>query len=308
MPEPKFDVIVCGSLHLDIMVHAPRLPRLDETAVGQSWGLACGGKGGNQAVQAARLGARTAMIGRVGADDFGRRLCAHLDQAGVDRTGVLVDAGAGSGMSVAIVEADGGYGAVIVSGANLATAPESLAETWRGLGGARVLVLQNEVPHGVNVAAARLAKQAGATVVLNAAPARARGDDLLALVDVLVVNKVEAAMMAGIEVRDRRDAVAALPALGAGRGAVVVTLGGGGLVLAAHGREPVEIEAVPVTVASTHGAGDCFVGALAARLATGADLLAACRHANARASEFVAGDPGTRTAATHSHLRETPQC
>jgi len=288
MPEPTFDVIVYGSLHLDIMVRAPSLPRLDETAVGQSWGRTCGGKGGNQAVQAARQGARTAMIGRVGADDFGAHLTRNLDRAGVDRSAVTIDAETGSGMSVAIVDDNGDYGAVIVSGANLAADPGALGATWDRLGGARVLVLQNEVPHAANVAAANAARQAGAIVVFNAAPARACAPDLLDLVDVLVVNRVEAEMLTGLQVPDRASAIAALPHLGADRQGVVVTLGGGGLVVAPAGAVPSEIEAVPVKVVSTHGAGDCFVGALAAQLAKGSDLTAACRFANVAAAAFVA--------------------
>ena len=126
-----FDVIVCGSLHLDIMVKGAPLPRLDETAVGSGWGMACGGKGGNQAVMAARMGARTAMIGRVGEDDFGRRLLANLDRFQIDRIAVGKDESAGSGMSVAIVDAQGDYGAVIVSGANLKLRPEAAARGWK---------------------------------------------------------------------------------------------------------------------------------------------------------------------------------
>src|SRR5258707_1368236 len=155
MIDAKFDVVVCGSLHLDIIVQAPHLPRLDETVVGSAWDRICGGKGGNQAVQAARQGARTAMIGRVGKDDFGRRLIQNLDEAGVDRTNVAVDEQVASGMSVAIIDANGDYGAVIVSGSNLAIDPDLLAPTWDRLGGGRVLVLQNEVPAPANLAAAR---------------------------------------------------------------------------------------------------------------------------------------------------------
>jgi len=294
-PEPQFDVIVCGSLHLDIMVHAPYLPRRDETAVGQSWDQACGGKGGNQAVQAARLGARTAMIGRIGKDGFGERLIANLDREGVDRTCVDVDPQAGSGMSVAIVDADGDYGAVIVSDANLTIDPQILGAIWHRLGGARVLVLQNEVLHAVNVAAARIARRTGATVLFNAAPARESGNDLLDLVDVLVVNRVEAEMLSGVQVTDRSSAISALPALGASRRTVIVTLGGDGLVVAPADAAPCEIVAQRVAVVSTHGAGDCFVGALACRLAAGDDMIDACRFANATAGAFVATDLG-RTA------------
>ena len=168
MSSPAFDVIVCGSLHLDIMVYAPGLPRLDETTVGTRWAMQCGGKGGNQAVMAARAGARVAMIGRVGADDFGDRLRAHLTARGVDARAVGVDATAGSGMSTAIVRDDGEYGAVIVSGANLRIDPASIEDRWRASGGASVLVLQNEIPEAVNIAAASVAREvSGVTRVVN---------------------------------------------------------------------------------------------------------------------------------------------
>ena len=287
MGRATFDVIVCGSLHLDLLVRAPHLPAPDETVVGQSWSQSCGGKGGNQAVQAASQGARTAFIGRVGNDAFGTRLLENLDRASVDRTGVASDTGLGSGVSVAIVDAKGDYGAVIVSGANLAIEPGAVGPAWDRLGGAPILVLQNEVPHAVNVAAARAARRVGARVVFNAAPARPSGDDLLDLVDVLVVNRVEATLLSGAAVTNRSSAVLALPALGADRRTVVVTLGGDGLVAKVPGMRSCEIEAEPVIVLSTHGAGDCFVGALASRLAKGQSAIEACRFANHAAGAFV---------------------
>lgn len=285
--QPVFDVIVCGSLHLDIVVQAPALPRIDETAVGHGWKRVCGGKGGNQAVQAARAGARTAMIGRIGEDDFGATLRGNLVAAGVDVSGVEVDPVLGSGMSVAILQDDGDYGAVIVSGANTAIDPGGLAHVWGALGAAKVVVLQNEVPHAVNVAMARLARDGGARVMLNAAPARDLRDDLLPLVDVLVLNRVEASALSGMAVDDRASARAALPLLRREAGAVIITLSGEGLVVADAGGSVNDILPVPVRVTSTHGAGDCFAGALAARLAHGVALSDACRIANAKAAEFV---------------------
>ncbi len=284
------DVIVCGSLHLDIVVKAPALPRADETAVGHAWQEVCGGKGGNQAVQAARAGARAAMVGRIGRDNFGRTLLDNLGASGVDASGIGVDGVLGSGMSVAILQDDGEYGAVIVSGANTAIDPAGLADVWGRLGGARVVVLQNEVPHAVNVAMAALARAAGAAVVLNAAPARDLRDDLLPLVDVLVVNRVEASALGGAPVDDRATARTVLPRLRRDVGAVIITLGGEGLVIADKDGTVTEIAAVPVRVTSTHGAGDCFVGVLAAQLADGIALDAACRFANARAAAFVSRD------------------
>ena len=108
-------VVVLGSLHLDIMVHATDRPKKGETLPGSAWGYKAGGKGGNQAVAAAQFGAQASMIGRVGNDDFGKRLLSHLRDAGVDAEHVYTDPEAGSGMSVAIIDAEGDYGAVIVS-------------------------------------------------------------------------------------------------------------------------------------------------------------------------------------------------
>jgi ribokinase len=287
MSSTPFDVIVCGSLHLDIVVTAPSLPLPDETVVGHGWSQVCGGKGGNQAVQAARAGARVAMIGRVGDDEFGRTLLANLEHAGVDHSAVATDKVAGSGMSVAILKDDGDYGAVIVSGSNLAIAVDGLTALWNQLHGARVLVLQNEVPHAVNVAIARIARAAGATVILNAAPARDVGHDLLNLVDVLVLNRVEAAAMFGLPVFDPQSATAALKKNLGGDRSIIITLGPHGLVFNTDDFTIMQLAAKSVKVTSTHGAGDCFVGVLAAELARDVDLLDACKAANRRAAEFV---------------------
>jgi ribokinase len=225
------------------------------------------------------------MVGRVGADEFGQTLLANLQTAQVDHSQVLTDQNVGSGMSVAILQDDGDYGAVIVSGSNLAIDADGLAVQWNALGGAKVLVLQNEVPDAVNVAMARVAQQHKAKVVFNAAPARDVGNDLMDLVDVLIVNRVEAEAMFGVPVQDRASATKALRRRKDGK-AIIITLGGEGLVVT-QGSDVVEIAPVPVKVTSTHGAGDCFVGTLVAQLASGADLIEACRLANIRAAEFV---------------------
>jgi ribokinase len=253
--------------------------------------MQCGGKGGNQAVMAARAGARVAMIGRVGADDFGDRLRAHLAAHNVDARAVDVDASMGSGMSTAIVRDDGEYGAVIVSGANLRLDPADIGDRWRSAGGAQTLVLQNEIPEAANIAAAIVARASGAKVILNAAPARSMSVELLDLVDVLVVNRVEAEMLSGVAVCDPATARDALPKLGADRRDVIVTLGGAGLVVQSRGAEPKGIPPIPVDVVSTHGAGDCFVGALAYRLASGAPLIEAAAAANEAAAAHVSAIP-----------------
>jgi ribokinase len=286
---PKHDVIVCGSLHLDIVVHADRLPRIDETAAGSGWSQVCGGKGGNQAVQAAKFGAKTAMIGRIGNDAFGETLLKNLSVSGVETQMVEIDHSKGSGMSVAILESNGEYGAVIVSGSNLEIAHQTLDANWQALGGAKLLLLQNEIPHRVNVAAATCARDQSALVVYNAAPARPLSKDLLSCVDVLIVNRVEAEMITGLAVKDRSSALACLPGLGGDLRSVIITLGGEGLVVKEKSNPPTEIDALPVKVVSTHGAGDCFVGVLAACLANGQSLIEASRTANKEAAAFVSG-------------------
>jgi len=274
-------VLVAGALHYDVLVRADRLPGLDETLRGRSVSYVCGGKGGNQAVAAARV-APTAMLGRVGDDHAGQVLLANLDAAGADRTGVAVAAGEASGMSVAIVNESGDYGAVIVSAANLgldvadAAIPESV----------RVVLLQNEIPEAANLTLAERARAAGARVFLNAAPARPFETALRSLVDVLIVNRVEAAGLWGRAVATPADALAAAQAL-ATEGPVIVTLGAEGAVLADAG-EPRLFPAPPVEVVSSHGAGDAFAGTLAAHIALGAEIEEAVREAQIEAARHVA--------------------
>ncbi len=286
---PAFDVIVCGSLHLDIVVDSPHLPRLDETVPGTAWKKICGGKGGNQAIMAAKSGARTAMIGRVGDDDFGQTLTANLAFNSISIDHVSIDAVRGTGMSVAIVESSGEYGAVIISGSNLGLSPEKAAEAWQTLAGAKVLILQNEIPEAVNIAAARAAKISGGQVILNAAPARIISEELLSLIDVLVVNRVEAEMMSGTIVSDEASAFNALPKLARHGQDVIITLGVLGLVFQTKAQTTHFIEPYKIVVKSTHGAGDCFIGVLGNAMANGADIFAACTMANQSAAKFVSG-------------------
>lgn len=287
MPQPPV-VLVVGSLHHDIMVEADHLPRADETAVGSRWYPKFGGKGGNQAVAAQAAGARGRMFGAVGRDGFGTFLLEALDKGGVDRRFVRTVDGAGSGMSVAIQDGAGDYAATIVSGANLLLDPHALedADLWADV---RALVLQNEIPVAVNLAAAGAARARGIPVLLNAAPAREVPRDLRALVDVLVVNAVEAEMSGSDPVTDLASALSAARHLAAQYDSVVVTAGAQGL--AAWTAEDVQImlPARKVRVHSTHGAGDCFTGTLAAALASGRTLAEACTTASDAAAAHVAG-------------------
>lgn len=276
------DVSVVGSLHLDIMVAAPRLPQVDETLIGSSWHYKCGGKGGNQAVAAARAGAKTAFGGQTGSDDFGKRLRTNLTSAGVDTTHVDIEHAHGSGMSVAISEEAGEYGAVVVSGANLRIDPIAIETRWEQLWRTKVMLLQNEIPEAVSITAALNARRNGALVILNAAPVRDMSPVFMNLIDVLVVNRVEARMLSGTDDPDR-----ALATLHTPRCDVILTRGAEGLSLMTRDGVRTDIPALPVKLVSAHGAGDCFCGTLAARLAAGDDLSFACRIASAAAARLV---------------------
>jgi ribokinase len=286
-PESSPQVVVVGSLHLDIVVRASTRPRKGETLPGQSWGYKPGGKGGNQAVAASQFGASVWMIGSVGNDDFGSRLLGHLKGGGVDTQQVSVNLETGSGMSVAIVDAEGDYGAVIVSGANLQLSAAEIDKARYIISGAKVLVLQNEVPDVTNLAAARLAKSHGVPVILNAAPARPLGRELATNVDLLIVNAVEAEMICGVAVTTLFAATKAAAILSDQVPRVIVTAGGLGLALAVRDEPSYAEAAHPVTLLDTHGAGDAFVGALAACWASGTLLTEAVRFANAAAALFV---------------------
>ena len=277
-------VAVVGSLHYDIMVRAPYLPRTGETLMGESWWWKPGGKGGNQAMAAARHGAEVHMSGSLGADDFGEVLRTRLREAGVDLARIRT-VERGSGMSVALQQADGDYAAVVVSGANREIDEEQVTASAAAITDARVLVLQNEISEDASVAAARLARGASVTVVHNAAPARAMGE-LAGLVDILVVNTIEAEQLGAGRVSDRASAAQAASALRRVAPAVVVTAGGAG-VAAAGPDGSIELPPHPVERPQTHGAGDVFVGAMAARLAVGESYLDALRYANAAAALHV---------------------
>jgi ribokinase len=278
-------VVVVGSLHYDIMVDAPDRPRKGETVAGLSWSPKFGGKGGNQALAAESQGVPTAMVGAVGGDDFGAALLAGLDRGGVDRSAVATLSGVGSGMSVAIFDAEGDYGAVIVSGANLAiSATQARDELLRT---AKVLILQNEIPEEVNEDVARRARAFGVKTVLNAAPARAFETALPGYVDILVVNAIEAEMLGSAPVNSLAGAEEAAEHLTSRFGAVVVTAGGDGVAFQDEAGAKVSLPGVPVNVQSTHGAGDMFVGTLAARLAMGNDVRTALSVANQQAAKLV---------------------
>jgi ribokinase len=292
------DVVVVGSFMTDLVVQAPRRPAAGETIVGTSLEEFLGGKGCNQAVAAARAGASTAMVGRVGDDERGRAFLALLGREGIDASAVSVDTTVGTGVAVPLVEPSGANSIVILPQANAAIGPADLDAAGPLLRRARVVLLQLELPVDVVVTAARLAQAGGATVVLNPAPVPESGDlsAFAGLVDVIVPNEVEAAALTGLD-----DPLAAAKELQARFGcAVVVTLGGEGSLVLDRDGDHHRLAAHPVPAVDTVGAGDAYCGALGARLAAGDDLLTAARHGGAAGSLSVTrngAEPSLPTAA-----------
>ena len=285
--NPMPTVLTIGSLHYDIMIEATALPRRDETAVGSRWYPKFGGKGGNQAVAVAKAGGSSRMAGAVGDDAFGAFLRDGLKRGGVDDRFIATIAGTGSGMSVAILDSNGDYAATIVSGANLCIAPQTLDDPalWRDV---VLLVLQNEITDATNLAAAQQARVRGIPSLLNAAPFRPLTPEMTALIDILVVNAVEAEMLGTAPVAGLAQAAQAAATLAPRFATVIVTAGSAGLACAGQGGV-FTVPAEPVKAVSSHGAGDAFIGTLAASLASGTALQAACTAASQAAARHVAG-------------------
>lgn len=250
-------IVVAGSLNMDYVGRAQRLPAWGETVLGSDFACFAGGKGGNQAVAAARLGVPVAFAGAVGADAAGDALLRGLQQDGIE-TAAVVRAPLATGCALIHVGPDGDNAITVLPGANghAPVPPPVWPSAWR------CLLLQLEIPLDTTRAWARAARQAGATVVLNAAPMADLPDGLLQQVDVLVVNEGELRQLVGARA-SLEDALAA--AAQAGPAAVVVTLGAEGGAAWVDG-QPLRWAGHAVRVVDSTGAGDCFVGALAAGL------------------------------------------
>lgn len=295
MKHDQPEIIVVGSLHLDIVVRAKTRPRADETISGTDWDMRSGGKGGNQAIQAALQGAKTMMISRVGTDSFGDALLSRLGHAGVDTRYVRTDTTTSSGMGIALVDEAGVPGGVTVSGANRNIDASDISGARQAFESAKLLLLQQEINQDTNIEAARIAHSHGVTVILNAAPALDLPPDLEALVDILVVNEVEAAMLSGIDINGFEDARSAATALSLRFPVVLVTLGQNGVYLQERDDQGVHVPSFDVQVRDTLGAGDSFIGGLASRLARGADLKEAVEHATAIGALVVSGQQDRTT-------------
>lgn len=262
-----------GSINMDLVVRVSELPHPGDTVLGDRLHTIPGGKGANQAVAAARLGARVRMIGRVGADAFGAELVAGLREDGVDTSGVAVDASEPSGAALIVVDRTGQNTITVAPGANSAVGDAEVKQIRRGLRTGDVLVLQLEIPLPTVLAAIEAAREAGARVILNAAPSAALAGRQVPNVDLLIVNEGEADALGGPSLR---ESVAAL----------AVTLGAAGSIVYEKDRET-RIEARRVVAIDATAAGDALVGAAAYSLARGSSVVDAIRLGGAAGAAAV---------------------
>ena len=288
-------IVVLGSINMDLVGTAPRLPSPGETVLGGDFSTAPGGKGANQAVAVARMGASVRMIGRVGNDVFGPQLLDNLKGNGVDVSGVMEDPGAASGVAMILLDASRQNRILVASGANMSCDDTQVNAVTSALEGADALLLQCEIPAPVSLKAARVAKDMGVRVVWDPAPADGFPPEAYGLVDVLTPNEAEAATLAGFDVTDVASAESAGRALVArGVRAVVVKMGEHGAFYLSDSDSgyvpPFEVEAV-----DTVAAGDAFGAAMTCALAEGRPLAEAVRYGNA-AGALAVTRPGAQEA------------
>jgi ribokinase len=272
-----YDLLVVGSANADLVIGVERRPAAGETVLGSDLAVHPGGKGANQAVAAARLGARTALLARVGDDGHGRLLLDSQRASGVDTAGVLVG-GAPTGVALITVDPSGDNSIVVSPGANARLTPADVRAAGSLLGASRVVSAQLEIPLETVVEVVRNLPE-GTRFVLNPSPPRALPGEVLAACDPLIVNEHEARVVAGDAGLGGTPEEWAAALLALGPRSVVVTLGAAGAVVADGTGAPVRVPSVEVDAVDTTGAGDAFTAALAWRLGAGEALVDAAAYA-----------------------------
>jgi ribokinase len=276
-------ITVVGSLNIDLVAQAPRMPAPGETISGQRFQTVLGGKGANQAVAAAKLGARVAMVGRVGDDSFGQMQRQGMQALGIKTDLLITDEEEPTGTALIIVDAQGQNSIVVVAGANGRLMPGDVEAARSTIAGSDALLLQLENPIPAVQRAAEISQELGVPVILNPAPAP-EGPvpaSLLHNVDYLIPNELEATALTGIQVMDRGSAESAASHLRAqGIDTVILTLGARG-ALAISPQGAIQAPAFPVKAVDTTAAGDAFVAAFGVALCEGQSLAQALRFANA---------------------------
>jgi ribokinase len=296
-------IAVVGSLNIDLIAYAARVPGAGETVIGDRFQMGFGGKGANQAVMAARLGARVSMVGALGDDVYAAMTRDNLAAQDVGATHVAQVSGS-SGVAPIWVEPDGTNRIIVVPGANDAVDPAVATTAVRSLEGLAVVVGQLEIPQRVTAAAFQAAREVGATTILNPAPAATLDDDLLDAADWLIPNETEFATLAGVGRFEPDDDVALTAYARRVRPRLIVTLGSRGAAIVGQDGAITRVPAVPVRAIDTTGAGDAFVGALAYGLAAGFPELTAVRLGIACASDSVTKTGTQSSFATRAGARD----
>ena len=262
-------VVVVGSLNMDLVMRTPRVPVGGETLHGHEFSTLPGGKGANQAVACARLGAKVSMIGQVGNDGFGTTLRDGLAADGIDVSGVLQTTAVGTGVAMILVEDIGQNRIVLAAGANGALTPDDIEAQAALIGGSAMLVLQLEVPMPVVERAIAIAHNAGVPVLLNPGPAKPLAEALWSQIDILIPNESEAELLSGIAVTDAASAYTAARVFRQrGVKCVLITLGANGVAVIDDAGER-HLPAHVVKAVDTTAAGDTFIGGLTAGLVEG---------------------------------------
>jgi ribokinase len=296
---PKLCVV--GSSNLDLNSYVERFPAPGETLMGQRFTTVYGGKGANQAVQAARLGAAVSFVGKVGNDLFGQDMLANFRQEGMDATYVSTTDQAASGVALIVIEASGMNSIIVISGANSLLSEQDVEAARPAITSAQVLVCQMEVPMAANLAAMRIAHAAGVPILFNPAPISGPvPTEVYQLADIFCPNESEAQLLTGQPVDSMEQAQAAGRIL-LGRGArqVILTLGARGSLLVTP-QQVLQVPAPQVKAVDTTGAGDSFVGSLAFFLGHGLDLPTAMHRASQIAAQSVQ-KAGAQTSFPHVH-------
>ncbi|WP_217696592.1 ribokinase [Paenibacillus odorifer] len=277
----KLDIVVIGSLNMDMVVRTNRSPNAGETLIGQAFALSPGGKGANQAVAAARLGAEVSMIGRVGKDTFGSEMLEIIRNEGIHIEHISVSEHEATGVASIVIEEDGENRIIVVPGANIELTVEDIQALEAVISQAKIIVLQLEMDLAMSEQAIAIAHRKGIPVILNPAPARVLKDEMLAQVSYLTPNETEAGILSGMTADSAETAEqAARILLQKGVQNVIVTLGSkGALIVNAEGAKAVP--GFPVKAVDTVAAGDSFNGALAQQLVIGKTLEEAVSFANA---------------------------
>ena len=283
--QPK--ICVVGSSMIDLIARVPRLPKLGETLIGSSFHLGYGGKGANQAVMAAKLGARVTMVNKVGRDVFGEGTLKNYREHGIDTTHVLVDESRFSGVAPIFVDDNAQNFIVIVPGANSGLSRADVQAAQQVILDADILICQLEIPVETTLEAFRIAKSGNVRTILNPAPAAPIPDELLQLSDICAPNETEMELLTGQPVGTVAEAEAAARKLvSRGTRTVILTLGARGAILV--DQDTVEnLPAVQVDAVDPTGAGDAFIGSLAVYWGEGLALRDAIRRANAVAALSV---------------------